>query len=264
MSRPIRLRPVLAAALAGLLATPPADADAPGPMAAIIEDVRANEDLYRNIEFVVRKTYRVGTPMVSHGEQIASEDQSARVVLQDGLIYLNIVNPTKRLDGATLSVDTLQGFDGETTRILEQNAFANIHDGRREDARIASLRPYTLMMNRAFVKFPFSVYLAGGKEVERRPEFSGWSLVVSYECEEELDGLACSVVRARRGRGKSRADPKNRPLNVRHLWLAHDRNSCRSRPRSATRSTRPTCRWRRAGWRTCARRRGSGIRSKCR
>ena len=111
-----------------------------GTMTEVVENVRTNEGLYANLEVRLRSTYRLGkydNPLANYAK---SSERSARFVYQDGMFYFRNDEEMKDLKGGIQRPDVLEGFDGKTTRLLEQHVIANIRDGRMVETRL--LRPF--------------------------------------------------------------------------------------------------------------------------
>lgn len=124
-------------------------------------------------------------------------------------------------DGKIINWCTLQGFDGQTTRIVEQESLANVRRGRVEDPRL--FRPHTMLIGPSHgpaVPFPLSTYLQSGQATRRQARFADAELAVFSEGEEWVDGLDCVEVRI-----EYWSDAwKERVPELRWLWLAVDRN----------------------------------------
>src|SRR5689334_14702606 len=86
-------------------------------LASIIENVRANEALYENIELIAHCAFRLVTPPdYALPQFVKSSEEITRAVYQDNRIYFRQDQSGKRLDGAPYSSAELAGFDGELTR----------------------------------------------------------------------------------------------------------------------------------------------------
>lgn len=211
---------ILAIAAAASIGAGGAAAD--DTMTKIVENVRANEALYCNIETVIHKTYKLGRPKILIDDFTKTESRKSRVVLQGELTYLRIDGHSEAVGKASQNLDTLQGYDGLTTRVVEQDAFANIHDGKFTDYRIGHADPYTMQFQRFGIGIPLSTFLQGTPGIRKQKGFEKHNLEVTFEGEEVVDGLRCQKVRCR-----SWPDSWEGPTDsVGHwdLWLAVDRN----------------------------------------
>jgi hypothetical protein len=117
---------------------------------------------------------------------------------------------------------TLLGYAGDKTRRV-QGDVANLIHGR-DDAGRDIFRPHTWILNAAFVHFPLSIWLEGGKTLEKHPNATpyrdDWLQKSTFEKEEVINGLHCFKIRS-----ETLNRDKNTSLNsVRFVWLAPDRN----------------------------------------
>ncbi len=189
-----------------------------GSMSELVENVRSNELLYDNLEVRLRSTYRLGKPDFPRPEYAVSGESSARFVYQEGMLYLRIDYETKDQEGVAQRSDVLQGFDGKTTRLLEQSVLANIREGKVVQTRL--FRPHCLILERAGVSFPLSTYLRGGKDLRALSPYKNATTLIRLEGVEVIDGLRCSKVRI----GYHLDSWKPGEEDVRYLWLAQERN----------------------------------------
>jgi hypothetical protein len=196
-------------------------------LAQVIENVRANEEIYRDIEVIVHRTMRLGNPKHILPNLAKSIDTTGRTIFQNELAYFKKDESTTVIAGKdqpykTFDTGSVRGFDGQVTRAVEQNSYANLVEGRRDDPRM--VRPHTMLLSGAQVYFPLSVYLKGG-EALRSAQFSAryagyWKLSVRMEGKEPVDGLACIKLRCEtlaKGQPPENAD-------IRYIWLATERN----------------------------------------
>jgi hypothetical protein len=111
-----------------------------GRLAEIVDNVRANEELYRNLDYEFRWRYellRDATPE----EHLAKEfDRDVRAVWQDGMQYLHWHH-----EEPTFVKTYTLGYDGTTTRVLDQTRdqdLVNIHEGLFTNPQLR--HPHTL------------------------------------------------------------------------------------------------------------------------
>jgi hypothetical protein len=222
-----------AALLLGLAAwaTP---ASAAPTMKQVIENVEANEQLYRNIEMVVTETYRLADDAeIYQSRLIRTTSKRRRMIRQGKFLYLKENRNEDQVNGESYEPETTSGYDGEMTRrvqdvkkkakgVAEQSKLANLTHGRVEEPQI--ITPHRWLVAHAFVSFPLSLYLRGSPALEKDPRVHTLyreNLVdVTVAGGEKFDGMDCVKIRidmfVRR--------PKKTLLNVRYLWLATDRN----------------------------------------
>ena len=189
-----------------------------GTMTEVVENVRTNEGLYANLEVRLRSTYRLGKTDNPLANYVKSGECSARFVYQDGMFYFRNDEENKDLKGESQRSDVLEGFDGKTTRLLEQHVIANIRDGRMVENRL--LRPHCLILERAGVSFPLSTYLRGGKDLRALSPYKNATTSIRLVGDEIVDGLRCCKIRI----GFHPDAWKDASEDVRYLWLARERN----------------------------------------
>ena len=182
----------------------------------IADNVRANEQLYRNIELVFRWKYDLREPDAeANRDALKHLDAGVRCVLQDGLLYFKIDGTAEGVDSKRASADTEQAFDGEYTRVYERRWIGNIHHGRFQDGRLP--RPHTLIFRMGQMSRPLSAQLLASDYNER------FAIRVAYMGEEDIDGLNCVKLRVDLW-SKDEAPPPREQMDNWWIWLATDRN----------------------------------------
>jgi hypothetical protein len=221
---------ILLASVVGVLLAGPvlADGAAPqvkGPMTEIIANIKANEELYTNLEVVIKSVYQLN-PETKADELprcVEKAEFRSRCVLQGNLCYTEETYACTMVDGNPDSYRDVAGYDGELTRRLTRKV-ANIHQGRYEVARY--YRPHTvLVLESGFVVFPLSLWLGGGAALRGHVNAGIWADVdfrCSFEKEEVVDGLRCLKLRCEAW--TSGQQGKWSLNTVSDLWLAPDRN----------------------------------------
>jgi hypothetical protein len=209
----------------GALSFAPTTASAEVTLADIIRNLQQNEELYENIEIAMQETYDIGDRKPEgfefsgrKGSEISHKQSETRCVSQGKWFRIDRKGVSKNAKRA-FSLDRFRAFDGEKTRVFEQNAIANISDERLEDSTF--IRPHMLAIRYMDLPIPFSVYLSGHEAIRKHP-LAQWSesltLDVSYEGEDTLANLTCHrvfvMVRTKSGHVSSRVE----------FWLAEERN----------------------------------------
>jgi hypothetical protein len=186
----------------------------------IVENLRANEGLYRNIEVIFERHYRLGEPKNPRPDFVRKGETSERFVAQNGMIYLVHEEDLVNTDGKQSREDKLFGYDGQKSRLLGQKTIANIQEGLI--SRPPTFYPHDLSLPyHAFSEQPLSVYLAGGPELKALSKrFSQYEVKTTYVGEEDEAGLKCVKVRFDYKVG-GRLD---KYTSTRLFWLATDRN----------------------------------------
>lgn len=195
-------------------------------MADIVRNVRANEELYKNREVIVDYRYALVDPEYFVGGFVKSTRGNYRVVLQDGLSYVKRFLPQPTFNGRNGNANRLQGWDGEVTRAVEQDAYCNLIKGKRnDDYCFYIINPHTLPLwsSPSWLAFPLADYLTGGEAVRSQKAAGKMNVKTAYLGEEIVDGLVCSKVRCvtwREGFDEPSADEG--PYH--DVWLATERN----------------------------------------
>jgi hypothetical protein len=195
----------------------------------IIENVRANEALYDNIEVRMVDNYELidRKPLVGKagGNTIYEKSligKDIRYVSQNGMFRVDVEGKTTTAEN-TLSEDRISMFDGRSTRVLDQEKIGNIIEGRRNDYDF--IRPHMLLLRESFPRVSLSTYLQGHAAMAAVPD-ANWNrdhtLDVVYQGEAEFQGLKCHkvwITTSVPGVKELRA-----PYGRFELWLAEDRN----------------------------------------
>jgi len=200
----------------------------------LIENVEANEQLYGSIEVVSHVTYRLDeTTSLKTSKHLTSRETTVRSVKQGRLFYLKEAGKETQVSGATLERSTIQGYDGEMTRVVVDNRvvtdpatktvpIANLQHGRTETTQLFA--PHTWLLSRSGARFlPLSIWLRGGKDLEKHPggfRYHDRIQKASIEKEEVVEGLPTIKLRCETwNRGE-----RPRLNTLRYLWLAPERN----------------------------------------
>jgi hypothetical protein len=185
-----------------------------GRLAEIVENVRANEELYRNLEYTfVYERELLRDPRPGEEQSLVRRRRiKTRCVWQNGMAWLRWDYSDLPVQGAEITRTCRLAYDGRTTRILDHTPgqdIVNIHDGLFMDSQMR--RPHTLLLINGWLgDLKLSEFLTAAK-------FSGFFLDVSDEGEEVVDGLRCFKLRCDVGTVKEAP-------GTRLLWVCPDRN----------------------------------------
>jgi hypothetical protein len=189
-------------------------------MKEIIENVRANEGLYKNLDVSFSTSYRLQDakdPIVK-GNATISRKQSYKWVLQDSFMYYKSLE-----SGGTVSQGDFEdseeiAYDGEYTRLVKNKTLVNKIRGRPNNQM--TFRPHTWLLDRGTTA-PLSVFLTGGKTLQAHPQAGRYKdddVRTTFLGEDDVNGLPCLKLRCegRAGGGEL--------YWMRDIWLAPTRN----------------------------------------
>ncbi len=186
----------------------------------VIENVRRNERLYRDVEVVMTSTYGIGDRKPGRDSVVVGRQLRTRYVSQGEWFRLEMEG-TERDSKQTISRDRIRAFDGQMTRVLEQNVVGNISSGRVEDENF--IRPHMFAIRHTRLPTSFSEYLSGHEAIQANPN-AHWdqnlAMQVTYLGEDELEGLKCHKVHVNVVLKSGAVEPHD----GRTFWLAEERN----------------------------------------
>jgi hypothetical protein len=185
-----------------------------GRLAEIVENVRANEELYRDLEYTFHYEGELLRDPRPGEEQslVRTRRIQTRCVWQNGMAWLRWDYSDLPVQGAEITRTYRLAYDGRTTRILDHTPgqdIVNIHDGLFMDSQMR--RPHTLLLINGWLgDLKLSQFLTAAK-------FSEFFLDVFDEGEEVVDGLRCFKLRCAGGMVKEAP-------SIRYVWVSPDRN----------------------------------------
>ena len=124
---------------------------------SIVENVRQNERLYENIEVTMTTLYEIGDRPVSDKNEIVRRETQTRFVSQGDWFRMERGGRGQTVN-STSSRDRICAYDGEKSRILQQQAVGNISSERMGDEDF--VRPHVLILRDFRIAVPLSVYLS--------------------------------------------------------------------------------------------------------
>ena len=200
---------------------------------AIIDNVRANEVLYQNINVRWHELYRQEHCAVANQESVPqAQDLDCQSVSQGDLFFLNCegttVGPPRK---ARQSKEHLRkAYDGKETRVLEmrENYVGNIVDGPAYDYHMFD--PHTIPMRFRRTAVPLSTFLIGYDAIVAYPRatasdtIAGLHPVATYGGEERVGGLWCQKIISTEERRPGKHGEAVSVSGKRLFWLAIERN----------------------------------------
>lgn len=188
-----------------------ARASATDGMADIIEVLRSNEALYSNVEMRLIHTYRL--VHFGEGEEglLRSSTSKMHIVYQQGMLYVKQDLSRVGSDGDTHEIQSVQGYDGDTSRLVRESKLVNIRQGRHRDS--SQLQPALVVQQ--FVRWtnPLSELFSTTTLMDGKVNATFFA-----DGLEEVAGLKCAKVRCETWT----SDPEKRNRAI--FWLAIDRN----------------------------------------
>lgn len=187
----------------------------------IIANVRQNEKLYADIEVVIHSAYDIGGREPANEREVLQWNHKLRFISQGDWFRLEREG-SNRDSQQKVSLNRIRSFDGQTTRVYEQDAVGNIAHERLEDENF--VKPHFLVRCRADNTVPFSVYLQGNEAIKAHPNGAGkWaerlSMRISYLGTADHAGLKCHKVLIDKVNMKS-----GEVHDSEEFWLAEGRN----------------------------------------
>ena len=200
----------------------------------LIADVSKNEELFRNLETVVQKTFKgrqkppEPKPGVKVDFLVERKVETIHQITQGDRFRVVSTDSVVLYSGRERSVQTVAVFNGEQTIVITDGNCAAVYGGRYEPAFV--MPSHVLCMFHEYYTFPLSALLKGETGIESHPKIRGapadvaWmkkyqSIDVELSGEEILDGMKCIKLRLKYGE----TNPKGWHF-IQELWLAKARN----------------------------------------
>jgi thiol-disulfide isomerase/thioredoxin len=195
---------------------------------AIIEKVRAAEQRYRNLEYLLRIAPQdESKPAAGESRLNASANEETHYAIHQGDLFLFKRRQVRTISGQQTLTEQIAAFDGETTRSVIFDNCVTVYARRHEPSQLYP--PHTWGMYALSVNFPLSVYLQGPEAITRHAYPFKRSLYgmegleigkvkTTVEGNDIIDGMECIRLRCRRlFAGNAR------PLTE-LIWLMPERN----------------------------------------
>jgi hypothetical protein len=196
---------------------------------AVIQNVRLNEDIYRNLEIVEEFNYKLFDAKYFPPDALKSIEETSHCVYQDDLYYVRDKRSTKEISGVSSRGVDLVGYDGSKTVMVNRQPIANIRDGRYDG--YGYLYPHTILFSSDWlVRVKLSDFLAGDPDLKKNKfaeYLSNYIVPKSFvEHEEIIDGLRSIKIRIeeRLRHDHDKDNPANKLISMMYLWLSIDRN----------------------------------------
>ena len=145
---------------------------------SIIENVAANEELYKNIEFETTKSYVLQDAKNVDSNDVKVSTTTVRLIYQGEMLYQSETDDMTLVGGDIVRTTTVQAYDGTKTR-ARADSIANIREGPPK-ASWQLFSPHTaLLADNAYLSFPLSVFLQGAPRV-KSPVYGPGGVRVEY------------------------------------------------------------------------------------
>lgn len=185
----------------------------------LIRNVESNEKIYQNIEVVGEMKFESFMKEKSvRNNHIRSIDKTFRSILQDPYIYSDNIGSAVLFSGERMVLDTFEAYDGEKTRLSENNTFGNIIEGKSDIGLV--IRPHCVLLYESRVFFPLSELLRAIPELNNRNTWQKKQVESQYLGSEKIDDYQCRKIRLLIWNKEFGKDSATRI----DLWFASDYN----------------------------------------
>jgi len=185
----------------------------------IIKNVQRNEKLYLDINVSMSSVYKNTDKKNASTRSVIEKNVQVSYVSQGEYFRIERAGYSKTSE-STNSRDRIHSFDGNFSRILEQNSIGNINHGKLTD-RTAILPHMILLRSTSYSSVPLSVFLSGHKAIRSHPDgmiSNGKTLQVMYDGEYKIKDLNCHKVIVT-------SFTASKKISSRYeIWLAESRN----------------------------------------
>jgi hypothetical protein len=189
-------------------------------LSQIVANVKANEQLYKNIDVSWQSTYLLGSPEVTFDLTITRSETKYRSVTQQNLFHVGREGEFATKGGKAKKELSLSCYDGDVTRILS-NDVANVAKNRVDNPYV--FRPHTWIVQSENVAVPFSLWLTGGKTLQAHPlanPYRDSNVKVKLESMEKIDVFDCVKI----CHEVWSSEPSPSLKSIRYFWLVPERN----------------------------------------
>lgn len=176
-------------------------------LADVIKEVQSNETLYKNLE--IEANYEYDSPFIRESVEAsggkkkedspkfyAGQSYQWRSVSQGEMFRVDRQGNGTGTEGEKLNANRINGFDGHSSKLLEQDGYGNI--AKFAIAEPDLVRPHMLLLKPFKILAPLSTFLSGTDSLMAHPNSgwkSHWSLQVSMLQEEIVDGSPTYVLK---------------------------------------------------------------------
>jgi hypothetical protein len=182
----------------------------------VLDNVRAEEKLYENIEILYEKHYKLHSKINTIPEATSNFIEKERYVRSGSCVFRDMTGHYENISGEITNFSFLLGFDGERRISLQNEANANIST----DSYKNIVAPHILLLDSANISCSLSKYLSADDELKKSNTHKNYDISVNYLCDEDLDSMRCSKLEIETWmKGEDRTKG-----SMRRIWLAHDRN----------------------------------------
>ena len=191
---------------------------------AIVSNIRSSEQLYKNIEMQWVFQYRLGdVKYMIKDKTLKSNTEFVRVVKQGDYLYSKFNRSQYRIDKQSKDFQVECGFDGETSRIVDLGAAANITDEVFDGAEVREADPFRMLFMLDFVihlNICLSTLLSSGESIKQYHGYEHTNIKIVHEKDETIDGLDCIKLGIYYWFVGTHMDEGA----VTYIWLARERN----------------------------------------
>ena len=191
---------------------------------AIVSNIRSSEALYKNIELQWVFQYRLGdVKYIIKDKTLKHSTEFVRVVKQGDYLYSKYNESSYRIDKQSKDFQVECGFDGESSRVVDLGAAANITDDVFDGNAVREADPFRMLMKWDYVRhlnYSLSRYLSIGEGIKVNHGYEHSNIKVVHEKDEMIDGLDCIKLGIYLWFVGTTIDDGQ----VSYIWLARERN----------------------------------------
>lgn len=205
--------------LAIVLQIPPAAAHE--TVREVVENIKRNELLYKNIHINCRRTYKLNKNHLSRRpEDFDVQKTLIRKLHQGDKIYYQIEEHSTTVGLSNLQFLEECGYDGVLSRLVRSGEAANLSDRPVDHYYSRWVDPFHVLFEMQLDDLSLSAFLSGGPELRSARNYRICNLKTFLDSTEFVNGLRCLKLRVIAWRDGLK--PEDVPASF--LWVCPERN----------------------------------------
>jgi hypothetical protein len=187
----------------------------------IIENIKRNEDLYKNIALQVERTYKLNSDyQFKSPEDFDVQHTVINKIHQDNKVYYKVDEDSTTVGSTKIKLLEECRYDGVLSRLVRSNEAANLSNKRVDHYYSRWVDPFHVLFEMQLDELSLSGFLTGGPELRSVRNYSACNLKTSLDSIEFVDGLRCLKLRVVAWRDGLK--PEDVPASF--LWVCPERN----------------------------------------